>query len=179
VALHKTLSTRRLHRISIRRSSLGRPPGATGHEKCASEPRRPILSFAGYSTASNIRSPPTPAMSIQACDTDLIRPHEYTTGRWLRNDRLQRDARHLEFDFAALSAKAVALCPRARSISSCTKVEGGFNKAFLYTMDSGECIVARVPTRIAGPQRLTTNSEVATIAYSERLSHCWFRSLVF
>jgi hypothetical protein len=37
-------------------------------------------------------------------------------------------------------------------------------------MDSGERIVARVPTRIAGPRRLTTNSEVATVAYSKELT---------
>ncbi|KAI7028389.1 hypothetical protein KC355_g1 [Hortaea werneckii] len=44
-------------------------------------------------------------------------------------------------------------------------MEGGFNKAFLFTMDNGERIVARIPTRIAGPRRLTTNSEVATMTY--------------
>ncbi|KAJ5981547.1 hypothetical protein N7522_013583 [Penicillium canescens] len=32
-------------------------------------------------------------------------------------------------------------------------------------MDNGPCVVARVPTGIAGPPRLTTNSEVATITY--------------
>ncbi|KAI6812133.1 hypothetical protein KC352_g3960 [Hortaea werneckii] len=32
-------------------------------------------------------------------------------------------------------------------------------------MDSGESIVARIPTSIAGPRRLRTNSEVATMAY--------------
>jgi hypothetical protein len=106
---------------------------------------------------------------VQACDTDVLRPNEYTAGRWLKQDKLQHDARHLDFDFAALSAKAVASCPKARSVLACTKMEGGFNKAFLYTMDSGERIVARVPTHIAGPRRLTTNSEVATIAYSKRV----------
>ncbi|KAI7210387.1 hypothetical protein KC333_g8259 [Hortaea werneckii] len=44
-------------------------------------------------------------------------------------------------------------------------MEGGFNKAFLFTMDNGERIVARIPTSIAGPRRLTTNSEVATMTY--------------
>ncbi|KAI7085373.1 hypothetical protein KC356_g5914 [Hortaea werneckii] len=32
-------------------------------------------------------------------------------------------------------------------------------------MDSGERIVARIPTSIAGPRRLTTNAEVATMTY--------------
>lgn len=34
-------------------------------------------------------------------------------------------------------------------------------------MDTGSCIVARIPTSIAGPPRLTTNSEVATMTYCE------------
>ncbi|KAJ6119026.1 hypothetical protein N7471_013646 [Penicillium samsonianum] len=32
-------------------------------------------------------------------------------------------------------------------------------------MDNGPCVVARAPTGIAGPPRLTTNSEVATMTY--------------
>lgn len=32
-------------------------------------------------------------------------------------------------------------------------------------MDNGSSVVARVPTGIAGPPRLTTNSEVATMTY--------------
>ncbi|GIJ86706.1 hypothetical protein Asppvi_005599 [Aspergillus pseudoviridinutans] len=32
-------------------------------------------------------------------------------------------------------------------------------------MDTGSCVVARLPTGIAGPPRLTTNSEVATMTY--------------
>ncbi|RMY88948.1 hypothetical protein D0862_10320, partial [Hortaea werneckii] len=96
---------------------------------------------------------------------DCSRPCEYTTGRWLTRDRLQRESRYVAFDFAALRRKAVALCPQARNVASCQKMEGGFNKAFLFTMDSGERIVARIPTNIAGPRRLTTNSEVATMTY--------------
>jgi hypothetical protein len=32
-------------------------------------------------------------------------------------------------------------------------------------MDTNSCVVARLPTGIAGPPRLTTNSEVATMTY--------------
>jgi hypothetical protein len=146
-------------------------PNATGSREHASSQSCQVSSATGYSTTSKIRYAPMrdPAAGVQVCDAHLISPHEYTTGRWLKQDRLQRDARHLDIDFVALSAKAITLCPRARSISSCTKLEGGFNRAFLYTMDSGQRIVARIPTRIAGPRRLTTNSEVATITYSKRL----------
>lgn len=32
-------------------------------------------------------------------------------------------------------------------------------------MDNGSCVVARLPTSIAGAPKLTTNSEVATMTY--------------
>ena len=86
---------------------------------------------------------------------------DYTAGRWLKQDKSQRDSRHLGFDIAALRAKAVSLCPRARSVVSCHDSEGGFNRAFSFTTDSGKRMVARIPTQIAGPNRFTTYS-VAT-----------------
>ena len=58
------------------------------------------------------------------------------------------------------------MCENASKIQSINKMEGGCNRVFCFTMDSGEEIIARVPTSIAGPPRLTTNSEVATMAYS-------------
>jgi hypothetical protein len=173
LALRKACSTRRLHLIFRHCSFACSPhrPSVTGYVKIGPSKRYPAFSSACYGTSNRMRSYPVrdPAAGVQACDTDVVRPNEYTAGRWLKQDKLQRDARHLDFDFAALTAKAIALCPKARSVSACTKLESGFNKAFLYTMDSGERIVARVPTPIAGPRRLTTNSEVATIAYSKRV----------
>lgn len=100
-------------------------------------------------------------------DLLLLCPLDYTSGRWLKNDQFQRQSRNINFDFVALCRKAVELCQQARYVTSCGKKEGGFNRVFLFRMDSGERIVARLPTPIAGPRRLTTNSEVATLAYSE------------
>ncbi|KAF2132816.1 hypothetical protein P153DRAFT_284030 [Dothidotthia symphoricarpi CBS 119687] len=92
-------------------------------------------------------------------------PYLYTTGRWLNHDKLHREARHVEFDFAALCAKAVNVCTGATNVVRYEKKEGGFNRAFLLCLDNGARVVARVPYHIAGPRRLTTNSEVATMAY--------------
>jgi hypothetical protein len=92
-------------------------------------------------------------------------PYVYTTGRWLDQDRIQCEARHVKFDFAALCAKAVKVCTGATKVVRYEKKEGGFNRVFLLSMDNGARVVARVPYRIAGPRRLTTNSEVATMAY--------------
>lgn len=95
-----------------------------------------------------------------------MNPRIYTTGRWLINDQLHRDARRVEFDFSALCARAVNVCTGATKVIRYEKKEGGFNRVFLLWLDNGACVVARVPYRIAGPRRLITNSEVATLAYS-------------
>jgi hypothetical protein len=84
----------------------------------------------------------------------------------LNNDHLHRDARFVEFDFAALCARAVSVCTGATKVIRYEKKEGGFNRVFLLWLDNGACVIARVPYHIAGPRRLITNSEVATLAYS-------------
>jgi hypothetical protein len=73
--------------------------------------------------------------------------------------------RYIHFDFNALQKKVIALCPGATSIASWEKKEGGFNRVFIFRTDNNERIVARLPFALAGPPRLTTNSEVATVEY--------------
>ena len=97
-------------------------------------------------------------------------PYNYTSGRWLRQDALERDSRVVRFDFDALSRRVVALCPGASSIISYEKKEGGFNRVFIFHTDNAKRVVARLPFALAGPQRLTTNSEVATIQFRKSCS---------
>ncbi|KAH9862722.1 hypothetical protein J1614_010815 [Plenodomus biglobosus] len=92
-------------------------------------------------------------------------PFRYTSGRWLRRDALERQSRHIQFDFNALRRKILTLCPGASSITSYDKKEGGSNRVFIFHTDNAKRIVARLPFALAGPSRLTTNSEVATIKY--------------
>ncbi|KAG9234943.1 kinase-like domain-containing protein [Amylocarpus encephaloides] len=92
-------------------------------------------------------------------------PYLYTTGRWLNRDKLRREARSVKFDFPALCKKAVTTCSGATKVIRYEKKEGGFNRVLILYLDNGERVVARVPFRIAGPRRLTTNSEVATMTY--------------
>jgi len=92
-------------------------------------------------------------------------PYNYTKGRWLRNDAIERKARFIQFDFDALCRKIVALCPGALSITSCEKIEGGSNRVFVFHTDNGERLVAKLPFSVAGPPRYTTGSEVATVEY--------------
>lgn len=103
--------------------------------------------------------------SIMASSNFGFDPYDYTNGRWLRADASQRDARRIKFDFPALCQKAISSAPGAKGISECTKVEGNFNRAFIISLDNGTKVVARVPLSVAGPSRLVTNSEVATMAY--------------
>ncbi|EHK96215.1 putative Altered inheritance of mitochondria protein 9, mitochondrial [Glarea lozoyensis 74030] len=95
-------------------------------------------------------------------------PLVFTSGHWLHRDAQQRDARTLDFDFNALCKKVVELCPGSRQVETFEKAESGFNRVFLFLMDNGTGIVARIPFRIAGPAGLTTNSEVATMAYMRK-----------
>ena len=107
---------------------------------------------------------------METNSNSALNPYKYTSGRWLRRDKLQRDARFLTFDFNALRTKVLELSPGASSITSYEKMEGGYNRVFIFTCDNSKRVVARIPTFVAGPARLTTNSEVATIRYS-RLEH--------
>lgn len=92
-------------------------------------------------------------------------PYSYSDGRWLHRDELQRRLRYLRFDFALLCELAVNACDGASKVAEYEKMEGGYNRLFILTMDTGKRVIARIPTPVAGPPRLTTNSEVATITY--------------
>jgi hypothetical protein len=97
----------------------------------------------------------------------------YTSGRWLRSDKLERDSRYISFDFDLLCKRVIDLCPGAVSIANYDKKEGGFNRVFIFTTDNAKRIVARLPFALAGPPRLRTSSEVATIKYCMFASMGW------
>ncbi|THV51389.1 hypothetical protein BGAL_0112g00090 [Botrytis galanthina] len=102
---------------------------------------------------------------IQAPSKDPLFPFTYTSGRWLHRDKEQRALRRVDFHFQELCNKVLSLCPEASHIISYEKREGGFNRVLVFLLDDGKRVVVRLPTRVAGPSALTTNSEVATIAY--------------
>ncbi|TQB67840.1 hypothetical protein MPDQ_004518 [Monascus purpureus] len=92
-------------------------------------------------------------------------PHSYSSGRWLRQDKSERAARYIKFDFNALCQKVLDVSPGADTITNCKKLEGGFNRVFVFTLNDARRVVARLPFALAGPAKLTTASEVATIKY--------------
>lgn len=93
-------------------------------------------------------------------------PFVYTQGHWLDRDQTQREARVLKFDFDALVDTAIKCSPGASRVVQCEKKEGGFNRVFMVRLDNDTTVVARLPTRLAGPPGLTVSSEVATLRYS-------------
>ncbi|RMZ80747.1 hypothetical protein DV738_g2621, partial [Chaetothyriales sp. CBS 135597] len=85
--------------------------------------------------------------------------------RWLDKDSERRAERCLSFDFQALLDTAVASCPGARSVVTCEKKEGGFNRVFSIQLDNGRNVVARIPTRAVANAGLAVSSEVATLQF--------------
>ncbi|KAG2019055.1 hypothetical protein GB937_005346 [Aspergillus fischeri] len=114
--------------------------------------------FSSQRQLSNVGSKPS-TVSPHPLPRTGLDPYMYTSGRWLNRDELERGSRHIVFDFSALRDRAISLCPGATKIAKCEKREGGFNRVILFTMGTGSCVVARLPTGIAGPPRLTTNSK--------------------
>ncbi|GIZ48249.1 hypothetical protein CKM354_001131700 [Cercospora kikuchii] len=92
-------------------------------------------------------------------------PFVYTQGHWLDRDQAQRAARVLKFDFDGLLDTAIKCSPGASRVLQCEKKEGGFNRVFMIQLDNDATVVARLPTRLAGPPGLTVSSEVATLRY--------------
>lgn len=103
-----------------------------------------------------------PALSI----TTGIDPHNYNSGRWVRDNKLQHELRFIQFDFDLLCEKVLALSG-ASFITHCEKTESGLNRVFTFALDNGQRVEARLPFKFAGPERLGTASEVATIQYRE------------
>ncbi|PCG97968.1 Hypothetical protein PENO1_022810 [Penicillium occitanis (nom. inval.)] len=122
-------------------STLADPPGICGQGVVQS------LTFFAMSF-------PSQSHSVLYASSGEFDPHHYTSGRWLRNDQKEREMRYIEFDFDALCVRILALCPGAGSISDCEKIEGGFNRVFIFTLDNSQRIVARQPFTLAGPSHI-------------------------
>ena len=90
---------------------------------------------------------------------------EYTSARWLWNEKEQLRRRRISFNVTELVEVAV----KATGSNSCVNLtklpEGNFNKVFLMVMDDGKEIIAKLPNPNAGRSHFTTASEVATMDY--------------
>lgn len=81
----------------------------------------------------------------------------------MQNEAYETASRSVRFNIDELKKAAAA----AVGAHSCTRIaksaEGMHSKAFLLRMDDGREVVAKIPHPNAGPPRLTTASEVATM----------------
>ncbi|OJD14839.1 hypothetical protein AJ78_04843 [Emergomyces pasteurianus Ep9510] len=90
---------------------------------------------------------------------------EYTSGRWLVNEKRQLAKRYIEFNVDNLCNLAASIFNNSSRCVEITKMEGNFNKALLLTMDDGNKVIAKIPCPNTGPPFLTTASEVATLKF--------------
>ncbi|CEL11353.1 Putative Phosphotransferase family protein [Aspergillus calidoustus] len=93
---------------------------------------------------------------------DLFR---YTSGRWLVDEKAQQQMRYVKFNLDNLCHLAAAHFSDATKCIRVVKLEGNFNKALVLTMNDGNEVIAKLPCPNAGPQSLTTASEVATLKF--------------
>ncbi|KIY52191.1 hypothetical protein FISHEDRAFT_63935 [Fistulina hepatica ATCC 64428] len=94
----------------------------------------------------------------------------YTTGRFLANDALRLRERRRVFDipgFFRIIAKALH-CKTEEIVGFRKLGEGGLNRTFLITLETGFQLVARIPYPILIPKAYALASEVATMDFLRR-----------
>jgi hypothetical protein len=89
----------------------------------------------------------------------------YTSGRWLWNEKQQLDARYRHFNISNLKKLACELIGSTRCISLEKIGEGSYNKAFRLVMPNSQNLIVKIPNPNAGPARHMTASEVATMEF--------------
>ncbi|KAK2832010.1 hypothetical protein FQN49_006942 [Arthroderma sp. PD_2] len=89
----------------------------------------------------------------------------YTNGRFLINEEHQSRQRYVKFNIPRLCAVAAAAGNSESPIVTIEKMEGGFCKALLMKKADGTEVVAKLPSKLAGPPKYSTASEVATLKY--------------
>ncbi|KAL8820638.1 MAG: hypothetical protein Q9223_001182 [Gallowayella weberi] len=98
---------------------------------------------------------------VEIDENDLF---DYTNGRFLNDEKAQFLKRRVVFDVSKL-------CDVASSVSNgspvCTieKMEGGFSKALLITMENKQSVIAKIPCHNAGRRMYSTASEAAVLQY--------------
>ncbi|KAI1977055.1 hypothetical protein LOZ53_002478 [Ophidiomyces ophidiicola] len=95
------------------------------------------------------------------CKDDLFR---YTNGRFLIDEERQFHGRYAKFNVDELCSVAAASGGSESPIIAIDKMEGGFCKALLMKKADGTEVVAKLPTKRAGPPQRLTESEALTDA---------------
>ncbi|DAA78686.1 TPA_exp: Uncharacterized protein A8136_2471 [Trichophyton benhamiae CBS 112371] len=112
----------------------------------------------------------TPVLGLVHHGSTLAPRHDpnlfkYTSGRYLYNEKLRLAERYVDFNVEALKRIAAKAVDRDSTASIKKLAEGGFNRVFLLTMNDGFEVIVKIPYLLAVPQRLNTESEVATLDF--------------
>lgn len=91
--------------------------------------------------------------------------YRYTNGHFLVNEEHQYRQRYVNFDISKFCDVAAVVGGTISPIVAIEKMEGGFCKALLMRKADGLEIVAKLPSKLAGPPYYSTASEVATLKY--------------
>ncbi|KAH8685456.1 phosphotransferase family protein [Tricladium varicosporioides] len=93
--------------------------------------------------------------------------HNYTSGRWLYNERLRLSERRLHFDpeqLCTIISKSIG--QPSKNITIFTKIaEGGSYRIFQATFRDSTKVIARLPYPCTIPHKLGIASEVATMEF--------------
>jgi hypothetical protein len=115
-----------------------------------------------YTISTQIPLPPDHITTL-SCDAKSL--GEYTSARWVWNEKEQLRRRHVSFDVAELAKVASKAVGSDLGMDLTKLPEGYFNKVFLMAMDDGKEVIAKIPNPNAGRPHLTIASEVATMDY--------------
>lgn len=94
--------------------------------------------------------------------------YHYTSGRWVWDEERQLEARYRRFNVHELQKIAAKSVSAASCVHMEKLAEGASNKVFRLTMNDHQTVIARIPNPNAGPAgpaKLTTASEVATLDF--------------
>ncbi|KAI9455496.1 kinase-like domain-containing protein [Boletus coccyginus] len=109
------------------------------------------------------------ARAAQAKDSKYGQFFQYTSGRWIYNEREQMRIRYTTFNVDALERIAATAAGAERCVQMVKIAEGSFNKLFLLTLDNDIKLIAKIPCPVVVPRRLCTASEVATMDYARNV----------
>ncbi|KAI1928498.1 hypothetical protein LOZ65_001991 [Ophidiomyces ophidiicola] len=112
---------------------------------------------------------PVPSRNITiTCRSEMINQEDlfrYTNGHFLINEERQLQQRYVKFSINELCDIAASAGQSKSPVLAIDKMEGGFCKALLMKKADGTELIAKIPSKRAGPPRYLTESEVATLQY--------------
>ncbi|KAM5437911.1 hypothetical protein MaudCBS49596_006474 [Microsporum audouinii] len=90
---------------------------------------------------------------------------QYNNGRFLVDEEYQYARRYIRFNINKLCDLVSSIVGNGASVTKVAKMEGGFHKALLMTLNNGTEVVAKIPCPHAGLPTLSTASEAAVLEF--------------